>query len=135
MSASTERSATRGGAIMRAFLWIAARLPGFGVGMAGLAKFYAAARWDRLFLSWGYPAWLSPIVGVVEVAGAILLFVPRTTLYGAVILAVTMLGAFLTLVTHRGGQLGWGMAPLTYFIWLSVLALVIRTRGTSARRE
>src|SRR5262249_3247341 len=98
-------------------IWIVARLPGFGIGMAGLAKFYAAARWQRLFISWGYPAWFTVVVAVVEVSGAILIFVPRTTLLGAVILAVTMLGAFLTLVTHRGGQLGWGAAPLSYLVW------------------
>lgn len=118
------------GRIVSGLLWAIARLPGFAIGMAGLAKFYAAARWARLFVSWGYPAWLSKAVGVVELAAAILMFVPRTTLYGVVILAATMLAAFLTLVTHRGGLLGWGATPLSYFVWLGVLAIVTWRRAT-----
>lgn len=126
MNASTEAApAPSRRSVVSIILWVAARLPGFGVGMAGLAKFYAAARWEGLFASWGYPTWLSKMVGVIEVAGAVLIFIPRTTLHGAVILALTMLCAFLTLVTHPGGRLGWGAAPLVYFVWLGGLAMAL----------
>ena len=110
-------------------LWVAARLPGFAIGMAGLGKFHASARWDRLFVSWGYPTWLSKVAGVIEVAGAVLMFIPRSSVYGAAILAVTMLCAFLTLVSHPAGQLGWGATPLVYCVWLSVI--VVRSRRAS----
>lgn len=123
MNTSTEPAAPRSKAISL-ILWIAARLPAFGIGMAGLAKFYRSAFWEQLFVSWGYPTWLSKVVGIVEMMGAILAFVPRTTLYGIVILAITMAAAFLTLFTHQGGRLGWGLTPLTYFVWLCVLAIV-----------
>ena len=130
MTATSDRpAATERRTAISIVLWVAARLPGFGIGIAGLAKFYASARWDRLFLSWGYPTWLSKVTGAIEVAGAILLFVPRTTGYGALILAVTMLAAFLTLVTHRGGLLGWGATPLTYFMWLCALVIVRWKKG------
>jgi uncharacterized membrane protein YphA (DoxX/SURF4 family) len=126
MAATSERSAVRPWkAIM---LWTAARLPGFAIGVAGLAKFYAAARWDRLFVSWGYPTWFSKVTGVIEIAGAVLLFVPSTSMYGAVILIATMLGALATLLTHRGGPFGAGSTPLTYAVWLSILVIVRWTR-------
>jgi uncharacterized membrane protein YphA (DoxX/SURF4 family) len=105
-------------------LWIAARLPGLFVGISGLVKLTSPARWTRLFASWGYPDWWAYVTGVVEITGAILVFTPKTSRYGTLLLAVTMLAAFVTLWTHRGGTLGWGSTPLTYCIWLTIVTVV-----------
>jgi putative oxidoreductase len=135
MMTTTERPAVRS-RTKAAILWTLARLPGIPIGVAGMAKFYASARWDQLFASWGYPTWFSKVTGIIEVAGAVLLFVPRTSMYGLAILAATMLGALMTLLAHRGGRFGWGSTPLAYLVWFSVLAIVRARRvGWAGSRD
>jgi len=51
-----------------------------------------AANFER----WGYPAWSMYLVGLVEVIGAVLLVFARTRFYGALVIAVAMVGAVLT---------------------------------------
>ena len=40
------------------------------------------------------------VVGAAEVAGAVLLLIPKTALYGAIVLAAVMAGAVFTHVRH-----------------------------------
>ena len=48
------------------------------------------------FARWGYPMWFLYVIGMVEVAGALLILVPAARFYGAVVLGMTMLGAAYT---------------------------------------
>jgi uncharacterized membrane protein YphA (DoxX/SURF4 family) len=125
MTATTELSAAPiRHPLASRILWFVVRLPGFTIALAGLGKVsWASAHWTRLFASWGYPSWFSMVVGAIEVTGGVLVFTPGKTRYGALLLAATMLGAFLTLFTHRGGQQGWGATPLVNFVWLAALAI------------
>ena len=105
-------------------LWIATLLAGLGIGVVGAAKFGNARAWERLFVGWGYPAWMSLVVGAVEIVGAILLFIPRAALVGAAILGAVMAGALVTLILHPGGPMGWGATPAMHLGLLAVVAAI-----------
>lgn len=70
---------------------------------AGLDKFDSTSGWSRAFAHWGYPAWFRVLIGVLEVAAALLLLWPRTAVHGAAIIIVVMLGGVGThaFVEHR----------------------------------
>ena len=68
----------------------------------GFGKFDPQGGWARAFAVWHFPAWFRIAVGVAEIAGALLLLVPRTAFYGAALIAAIMIGAMLTHVYwHR----------------------------------
>lgn len=66
------------------------------------------------FTRWGYPLWFMHLVGLIEVAGAILLVLPRWAALVAGGLAVFMLGAVATHAVH--GE--WGMLAVATAILL-----------------
>lgn len=69
---------------------------------------------------WGYPLWFMFVIGVVELAGAIMLLVPQTRFWGASLLAVDMIGAMATHI--RVEQFGFFFAPLALFavlVWIA----------------
>jgi len=110
-------------------LWFVVRLPGVGIGVTGVAKFITAPRWQHWFGQWGYPEWFAYVAGVIEILGAILLFVPKTSRYGALLLSSTMLAAAVTLFTHPHTIFGRGSTPLVYCVWLAAVAIVSWRRG------
>lgn len=66
-------------------------------------KFYPrnVGRWPsypKRFREWGFPPWFSFVVGAGELAAGILLLIPGERFLGAVIVAVTLIGA---MVTHQ----------------------------------
>lgn len=63
---------------------------------AGWAKFDDASGWARAFNNWGYPVWFRVLIGVIELAAALLLVWPRTAAYGAVLIIAVMLGGMGT---------------------------------------
>ncbi|MBZ5578803.1 MAG: DoxX family protein [Acidobacteriia bacterium] len=65
--------------------------------MFGLDKFPSDphSEWVRIFRQIGLGDWFRYFTGVVEVAGGLLVLVPRTALAGMIVLAVTMAGAVL----------------------------------------
>jgi putative oxidoreductase len=83
-------------------------IPRLGVailfGYVGASKFSASSMWVRLFAQIGFGQWLRYATGAMQVGGAILLLIPRTTTIGAALLACTMLGAVLVqlFVLHTG---------------------------------
>jgi uncharacterized membrane protein YphA (DoxX/SURF4 family) len=102
-------------------VWAATIVAALGIGLAGAAKFVTRV-WQPLFANWGYPPWFVAVVGALEIVGGVCLFVPRLAFYAALSLAVTMLGAFVTLRLHPGGALGSGATPLFYTLVLSAIA-------------
>jgi hypothetical protein len=65
------------------------------VGVLGWPSYYVK------FVQWGYPAWVSPVVGGVEIVAAVLLLLPRRRFLGAGILVLLMTGAVTThIVDH-----------------------------------
>jgi uncharacterized membrane protein YphA (DoxX/SURF4 family) len=62
---------------------------------AGLAKLTGAEMMVATFEAVGVGQWFRYVTGVIEVLGAIALFVPAVRVYCAALLAVTMIGAIL----------------------------------------
>ena len=71
-------------------------LVGLAFLMAGGTKLAGVEMHVENFLRWGYPNWFMYVTGSVELLGAVLIVIPRTRFYGAVLLLATMVGAILT---------------------------------------
>ncbi|HXT17512.1 MAG TPA: DoxX family protein [Gemmatimonadaceae bacterium] len=67
----------------------------------GLGKFDSrpGSEWVLIFARIGLGQWFRVFTGVVEVLGGVLMAPPRTSRYGALLLAATMLGAAIAHVT------------------------------------
>ncbi len=62
--------------------------------MSGVVKFLQSSMWQERFATqWGLPGWMALVTGLLEMAGALLILMPRTAVYGGSIIAVVMIGA------------------------------------------
>jgi uncharacterized membrane protein YphA (DoxX/SURF4 family) len=88
---------------LEVLLWALAAMLILVFARAGIDKFNPASGWSRAFVHWGYPVWFRVLIGVLEVAAALLLLWPRTAAYGAAIIIAVMLGGMGThvFVEHR----------------------------------
>ena len=83
-------------------------IPRIGVALlflsVGASKFRSGTMWVPLFAQIGAGQWLRYATGALQIGGAGLLLVPRTTVIGASLLAATMLGAVLVqlFILHTG---------------------------------
>jgi uncharacterized membrane protein YphA (DoxX/SURF4 family) len=84
------------------FAWMLALLLVVMFAHAGIVKFDPHGGWTRAFHNWGFPDWFLITVGVLEVAAALLLLVPRTARFGAAIIIVLMIGGIGTNLMHGG---------------------------------
>lgn len=70
-----------------------------GVGLVFIAfgseKFTSDPHWVQLFQQIGLGDWFRYFTGVVEIAGGLLVLIPRMLMAGLTVLALTMLGAVL----------------------------------------
>jgi uncharacterized membrane protein YphA (DoxX/SURF4 family) len=92
------------------------------MGLAGFSKYASAVQWQARFVSWGYPG-RAFVTGALEMAGAVLLLVPRLSVYAAGMLACIMLAALTTVLTHPG-ELTWTAS----FVQLVIMNLIIALR-------
>jgi uncharacterized membrane protein YphA (DoxX/SURF4 family) len=106
-------------------LWVASVLLGVGFMILGSAKF--SPPWPGMFANWGYPAWFTYPVGLVEVAGGALLLIPKTALPAALGLGLVMIGATATHVVHGEGN--W----IFTLILLAILSGIARARYLQRR--
>jgi uncharacterized membrane protein YphA (DoxX/SURF4 family) len=67
---------------------------------SGISKLIGGSPLIDRFTYWGYPAWFLLVVGAAEVVGAALLILPKTALYGAIVLGAVMAGAVFTHVRY-----------------------------------
>ena len=93
----------------------------------GTTKFGERPFWQELFAEIGLGEWFRYFTGAVEILGALLLIVPRTTVLGALILSCTMLGAFMVHVFI----LGIGLQSVLVAILFGLLVII----GWSHRRQ
>jgi putative oxidoreductase len=89
-----------------------------GGNMVGFLKVSGDAQLVGLFEAIGLGQWFRYLTGALEVAGAFLLLIPRTSGLGALLLAVVMVGAVVTHVFIVGGS------PLMAIIRLVVTGVV-----------
>jgi putative oxidoreductase len=86
--------------------------------MAGFFKLSGNPQMVGLFEAIGLGQWFRYLTGALEVSGAFLLLIPRTSGLGALMLAGVMVGAVLTHVFIVGGS------PLMAIVLLVVTGLV-----------
>lgn len=101
-------------------LWVLKILTGFGFSVASLAKLTSNPQMIQNFENWGYPSWFYLVIGILELAGAILLFVPKMTLYAVIGLAIIMIGAVVTHLIHD--SIHDILGPVIYLVLLSGIA-------------
>ena len=90
---------------------------------SGIQKLAGTEQMVDMFLKLGYPDWSRVVVGLVEIAGAILLALPRLTLYAAAVLGILMIGAVASEMLA-----GQGYGALLAGQWLILLALIAGVR-------
>ena len=76
------------------------------VGVLGYPSYFVK------FVQWGYPAWVSPVVGGVEIVAAVLLFLPRRRFLGAGMLVLLMTGAVTTHIVNHNTLIDSWAAPV-----------------------
>jgi uncharacterized membrane protein YphA (DoxX/SURF4 family) len=97
---------------------------------AGAFKLTGAQEAIDNFHRWGYPDWFRVLTGVIEVAGAIGLLVPKASWFAAAGLSATMLGA---IATHlHSAEATKAPLPLTLLVLLVVVGWARRPRGRGA---
>jgi putative oxidoreductase len=103
-------------------LWIVTGLLALMFAMAGCAKFVNPEMAEH-FRLWGYADWFRDLIGLIEIAAAIALLIPRTAFYGAVALTVVMAGAVYTHLAH--GEVPETVTPV---VLLGLLGLIASAR-------
>lgn len=94
--------------------WILSILTGLNFLMSGYPKIMPNAGMIRRFENWGYNEGFAILIGILEVLGGLLMFVPRTAFYGAVVLSVVMLGAIGTHLLTGIGSPGFAIISLVF---------------------
>jgi len=86
----------------------------------GYLKFDPEGFWGPAFERWGYPVWFLFFIGVLEFGGGLAILLPRIAPYGALVLAIVMLGALVTRLIHG---VSFGDASSISFNMVSMLLL------------
>jgi len=77
-------------------LWTLSIVLGAFFVLQGTMKFVPRSGWEARFHEFGYSDWLRYAVGLAELGGGALLWVPRAARFGAAGIAVVMFGAAYT---------------------------------------
>lgn len=99
-------------------LWALKTLAALAFLAAGFAKLSGAEMMVATFDGVGVGQWFRYVTGLIEVVGAIALFVPGKAAFGAVALAVTMVGAIFTHLALIGGS------PFPAVVLLAITATI-----------
>ena len=88
----------------------------------GLEKFNSRpdASWVKFFTAVGFGQWFRYVTGIVEVAGGLLVLIPKAARAGLALLAVTMACAAM-IVTLRLGRPADAIVSALFFLVLSAL--------------
>jgi putative oxidoreductase len=99
---------------MRSFAtWVLSIIVALAFLGAAFAKFTYQPSMVTLFQSFSYPLWFMYVTGSLEVAGAVLVLIPRFAIFGAGLLSAIMVGAISSHVSH--GQAG-AIVPLILLV-------------------
>jgi uncharacterized membrane protein YphA (DoxX/SURF4 family) len=120
MATSPVVTRTRGAAT--AVVWTLSILCAAMFLFAGGSKLAGQAAMVQVFESIGVGQWFRYVTGLIEVTGAALLLVPSLAFYGAVALAVTMVGAIIAHLFVIGGN------PLMPIVLLAATATIAYLR-------
>ena len=81
-------------------IWSLRILLGLGFLMASLGKLSRSEVVIQMFQEWGYFQHFYIIIGILELSLAILLIIPKTSVYAILGLIVIMIGALITHLLH-----------------------------------
>ncbi|MEN3609965.1 DoxX family protein [Plantactinospora sp. ZYX-F-223] len=118
MSTMTSNTRTRTRTTPRRLLWIPQILLGLGIAGGGIAKLSGDPSMVTMFDDIGAGQWFRYVVGALELAGGIGLFVPRFAALAALCLAGLLVGAAFTSAVVLGAS------PLMAIGYLVVAALI-----------
>ena len=118
LTESTRSGSGSTGKILKVVLWVLQIAAAGMFLMVGFLKLSGNAQLVGLFEAIGLGQWFRYLTGTLEVAGAFLLLLPRTSGLGALMLAGVMTGAVVTHVFIVGGS------PLGAIILLVVTGVV-----------
>jgi len=96
----------------------------------GWSKFETNSMWVRLFEQIGFGQWFRYFTGIVQIAGAVLVLVPRTFVVGIALLACTMAGAVAIWIV-RFGAVGNAIIPAVVLVGL--VGVGVHGAGVSRR--
>ena len=100
-------------AAREAALWLIAAFLAWVFTKQGFAKFSDTSGWAAAFRTWHYPDWFRILIGVIEMASAVLVLIPRAAFVGGLLIAAVMLGGMGTHVYWgRPGQVTSEILPL-----------------------
>jgi putative oxidoreductase len=113
-------------------VWLATLMLVFAFGAQGLAKFSSTSGWASAFETWGYPVWFRMLIGVLEIAAALLLLWPKSAPVGACIIIVVMIGGLSThIIKENGRHVQSEIGPLIF----ATIVLVSRARQFGYHRR
>jgi putative oxidoreductase len=107
--------------------WAIRVLLALAFGAAGSAKLAGVPMMVQIFEAVGFGQWFRYLTGAFEVAGAVMVLVPALAFFGALLLAVTMVGGIATHLFLMGGSplpalvlgllsafVAWKLRPATF---------------------
>jgi len=95
--------------------------------LASLGKLTQNQAVIEMFSDWGYFDGFYLIIGVLELSFAILLLIPKTSIFATIALFVIMVGALITHLIHD--PLGQIFRPLIFMALLSVVMFLQWRKG------
>ena len=110
-------------------LWVLRVVVGLAFLAAGGSKLAGAPAMVAMFAKIGFGQWFRILTGLLEVAGAIGLLVPRFAVYAASMLAVVMVGAIGFHLTTLGGN------PVPPIILLLLAILIVWLSKRTSRSQ
>lgn len=101
-------------------LWMAIAILATIFVLAALPKLLGVEMMADAFASWNYPVEFMYVVGLLELAGAMLILIPAAARFGFGILIFVMCGA---IITHlMAGEIAMVVVPVGLLIYLAVVA-------------
>ncbi len=103
----------------------------------GTTKLTGTGNTVDYFAAIGWGQWFRYLTGLLDIAGVVLLFSPKSMFYGAIVLACSVgLGALISLTVLRGNPT-WGssamvVVPLVLAVLAALLAWLTRRPPASA---
>src|SRR5882672_9043900 len=125
LTESTRSDSNSTGKIVNVVLWVLQIAAAGMFLMVGFLKLSGNEQMVGLFEAIGLGQWFRYLTGTLEVAGAILLLIPRTSGLGALLLAGVMTGAVVTHVFTVGGS---PLMAIVLFVVTGVVAWGRRQR-------
>ncbi len=131
--AVTENSVTERGKALTVGLWIAQILVAGILGMAAFGKFFMYTPDGSMALAeaLGVGRGVVTVIGLAELAAAVLILIPRRHLYGALLAAAAMLGALFSHATRIGwsGNAAAEMWPMALAVLAAAVFVIIGRRA------